>query len=88
MVTAYIPNAGQKLDRLEYRVKDYDKSFQAHCEKLRAKKMTIICGDLNVCHKEIDIAKPKGNEKTAGFTIEERQSFTEFLNNGWIDSFR
>lgn len=51
IVTAYIPNAGQKLDRLDYRVKDYDLAFQAHCELLRKKKTTIVCGDLNVCHQ-------------------------------------
>ena len=50
--------------------------------------MVIVCGDLNVCHKEIDIARPKGNEKTAGFTKEERESFTHFLEKGWIDSYR
>ena len=88
LITAYIPNSGQKLDRLEYRVGDYDKCFQKHCEELRQQKTVIVCGDLNVCHKEIDIARPKGNEKTAGFTIEERNSFTQFLEKGWIDTFR
>lgn len=88
LITAYIPNAGQKLDRLNYRVDEYDKSFQEHCEKLRKKKAVIICGDLNVCHQEIDIARPKGNEKTAGFTIQERDSFSKFLSKGWVDSFR
>ena len=88
MITAYIPNAGQKLDRLKYRVEDYDKCFQNYCNELKKKKTVIICGDLNVCHKEIDIAKPKGNEKTAGFTVEERDSFTKFLETGWVDTFR
>jgi AP endonuclease 1 len=69
LLTAYIPNAGQKLDRLQYRVNDYDKCFQEYCNELKKKKTVIICGDLNVCHKEIDIARPKGNEKTAGFTV-------------------
>jgi exodeoxyribonuclease III len=55
---------------------------------LKAKKTVIICGDLNVCHQEIDIARPKGNEKTAGFTVEERDSFTKFLGTGWIDTYR
>ena len=79
LITAYIPNSGQKLDRLEYRVKEWDKCFQAYCNDLKKKKTTIICGDLNVCHKDIDIARPKGNEKTAGFTPEERNSFAKFL---------
>jgi exodeoxyribonuclease III len=88
LITAYIPNAGQKLDRLQYRVNEYDKCFQEYCNDLKKKKTVIICGDLNVCHKEIDIARPKGNEKTAGFTIEERNSFTKFLGTGWVDTFR
>jgi exonuclease III len=53
-------------------VDEYDKSFQNYCNDLKSKKTVIICGDLNVCHQEIDIARPKGNEKTAGFTKEER----------------
>lgn len=69
-------------------MEEYDKCFQAYCNELKKKKTVIICGDLNVCHKEIDIAKPKGNEKTAGFTIEERESFTKFLATGWVDTFR
>jgi len=81
LITCYVPNAGQKLDRLKYRVEDYDIAFQTYCNQLKAKKTVIICGDLNVCHQEIDIARPKGNERTAGFTIEERNSFTNFLNN-------
>lgn len=88
LITAYIPNSGQKLDRLQYRVGEYDKSFQNHCEELRKKKTVIICGDLNVAHQEIDIARPKDNKKTAGFTLEERKSFNDFLEKGWIDSFR
>lgn len=55
---------------------------------MKAKKHVILCGDLNVCHHEIDIAKPKGNEKSAGFTKEERAEFTSFLEGGWVDSFR
>ena len=51
LITAYIPNAGQKLDRLKYRVEEYDKCFQNYCNDLRKKKTVIICGDLNVCHK-------------------------------------
>jgi exodeoxyribonuclease III len=56
--------------------------------ELKKKKHTILCGDLNVCHHEIDIAKPKGNEKSAGFTKEERAEFTKYLAQGWIDTFR
>lgn len=67
---------------------EYDRCFQEHCNELKKKKTVIVCGDLNVCHKEIDIARPKGNEKTAGFTMEERESFTKFLASGWVDTFR
>lgn len=88
LVTSYIPNSGQKLERLDYRVKDWDKCFQEYLNELRKKKGVILCGDLNVCHKDIDIARPKGNEKTAGFTIEERNSFNKFLEDGWTDTFR
>ena len=73
---------------MKYRVEDWDTCFQEYCNELSKKKTTIICGDLNVCHKEIDIARPKGNERTAGFTNEERSSFTKFLETGWVDTFR
>mmetsp|Transcript_22738 Transcript_22738/g.19768 ORF Transcript_22738/g.19768 Transcript_22738/m.19768 type:complete len:194 (+) Transcript_22738:468-1049(+) len=88
VVTSYVPNAGQKLDRLDYRTNKWDVDFKDYLNGLKAKKHVIWCGDLNVCHQEIDIHKPKGNEKSAGFTPEERQRFTEFLEDGWVDSFR
>jgi exodeoxyribonuclease III len=88
LLTAYIPNAGQKLDRLKYRTEDWDKCFQDYCNQLKKKKTVILCGDLNVVHNEIDIARPKGNEKSAGFTKEERESFSKFLQTGWVDTFR
>lgn len=61
LISSYIPNAGQKLDRLDYRVKEWDVAFQDYLESLKKSKTTIWCGDINVCHKEIDIARPKGN---------------------------
>ncbi|KAL4429737.1 hypothetical protein ABPG74_001423 [Tetrahymena malaccensis] len=88
LVACYVPNAGQGLKRLDYRVKEWDLDFQKFLNDLKSKKNVILCGDLNVCHQEIDIAKPKGNEKSAGFTKEERAEFTKFLSQGWVDSFR
>lgn len=73
LVSCYVPNAGQGLKRLSYRVKEWDVDFQKFLNELKKKKPTILCGDLNVAHHEIDIAKPKGNEKSAGFTKEERE---------------
>ena len=57
-------------------------------ENLRKKEPVILCGDLNVCHKDIDIARPKDNLKTAGFTIAERDNFTKLLESGWVDTYR
>ena len=87
LVNAYVPNAGRGLPRLDYKLK-FNDIFLNYCEKLRAQKNLIICGDLNVAHKEIDIANPKRNEMNAGFTPEERQSFSGFLAAGYIDTFR
>ncbi|HME54214.1 MAG TPA: exodeoxyribonuclease III [Candidatus Lokiarchaeia archaeon] len=87
LVNAYVPNAGRGLPRLEYKLK-FNVIFLNYCEKLRAQKNLIVCGDLNVAHEEIDIANPKHNERNAGFTIEERESFSAFLAAGYIDTFR
>lgn len=87
LVTAYIPNSGRGLTRLEYR-QVWDKDFREYLKELDNKKPVILCGDLNVAHKEIDLANPKTNTKTAGFTKEERQDFTELLEQGFVDSFR
>ncbi len=87
LINAYIPNAGRGLPRLDYKLK-FNEIFLKYCEGLRKQKNLVICGDLNVAHKEIDIANPKHNEKTAGFTVEERNSFTKFLAAGYIDTFR
>ncbi|KAL9969744.1 hypothetical protein ACROYT_G021999 [Oculina patagonica] len=87
LVTAYVPNSGRGLPRLGYR-QGWDKDFREYLKSLDKKKPVILCGDLNVAHKEIDLANPKTNTKTAGFTKEERQGFTELLAEGFIDSFR
>lgn len=88
LVTAYIPNAGKKLVRLDYRSKEWDVDFLEYLKKLDAKKPVILCGDLNVAHKEIDLKNPKTNKKNAGFTTEERDGFTKILDSGFVDSFR
>ncbi|XP_020622304.1 DNA-(apurinic or apyrimidinic site) lyase-like, partial [Orbicella faveolata] len=87
LVTAYVPNSGRGLPRLGYR-QGWDKDFTEYLKTLDKKKPVILCGDLNVAHKEIDLANPKTNTKTAGFTKEERQGFTELLEEGFVDSFR
>lgn len=87
LVTSYVPNSGRGLPRLGYR-QGWDKDFRDYLKNLDKTKPVILCGDLNVAHKEIDLANPKSNTKTAGFTKEERQGFTELLEEGFVDSFR
>jgi AP endonuclease-1 len=86
-VTAYVPNAGEGLKRLDYR-QEWDKDFRAYLTKLDSEKPLILCGDLNVAHNEIDLKNPKTNTKTAGFTQQERDGFTALLAEGFLDSFR
>ena len=89
LVHVYTPNSGQVLARLDFRVKIWDSMFIKYINKLKEHKKVIVCGDLNVAHKEIDLKNPKTNLKTAGFTIEERESFDNILNNtDLIDTFR
>ena len=87
LVTAYVPNAQRELTRLEYRCR-WDAEFLAYVDKLQQKKPVVFCGDLNVAHQEIDLANPKSNKGNAGFTDEERQGFTNFLDGGFVDIFR
>lgn len=87
LVTAYVPNSGRGLVRLDYR-QTWDEDFRAYLKSLDSKKPLILCGDLNVAHQEIDLKNPKTNKKTAGFTIEEREGFTSLLSEGFVDSFR
>lgn len=87
VVTCYTPNSKSELERLPYRMvwEDELRSFLKNLEK---NKPVIICGDLNVAHKEIDLKNPKTNRKNAGFTDEERGKFTELLEAGFIDTYR
>jgi exodeoxyribonuclease-3 len=87
IVTVYTPNSQRGLERLEYR-QQWDKDFLAYIKKLESKKPVIFCGDLNVAHKEIDIARPKQNTMSAGFTKEERSGFDNIVAAGFIDTFR
>ena len=86
-VTCYTPNSQQGLARLDYRM-EWEDDFRAYLKKLEETKPVIICGDLNVAHKEIDLKNPKTNRKNAGFTDEERACFTKVLESGFIDTFR
>lgn len=88
LVNVYTPNAGRGLIRLEFRTLEWDPAFREHCTRLAAIKPVFFCGDLNVAHHEIDLANPRTNRKTAGFTEEERAEFTKHLDAGFIDTFR
>lgn len=87
LVNVYVPNSKRELTRLEYR-QQWDRDFLAYLKGLEQKKPVIFCGDLNVAHTEIDLARPKGNERTHGFTVEERRGFQAFVDAGFVDSFR
>lgn len=87
LVNVYTPNSQTELARLDYRM-TWDDAFRNHLVELNNKKGVVVCGDLNVAHKEIDLKNPKTNKKNAGFTQEERDKFSELLNAGFIDTFR
>ncbi|RLM92901.1 DNA-(apurinic or apyrimidinic site) lyase, chloroplastic-like [Panicum miliaceum] len=89
LLTAYVPNSGDGLRRLTYRVTEWDTSLGNYMKELEKSKPVILTGDLNCAHQEIDIHDPAGNRKSAGFTNEERESFeTNFLSKGFVDTFR
>lgn len=87
LVCVYTPNSQDGLKRLDYRM-EWEDAFRAYLLALDAVKPVVICGDLNVAHKEIDLKNPKNNRKNAGFTDEERNKFTELLEAGFTDTFR
>ena len=87
LVTAYTPNSQDKLARLAYRM-EWEDDFRAYLKKLDEKKPVILCGDLNVAHKEIDLKNPSTNRKNAGFSDEERAKMTELLEAGFTDTYR
>lgn len=88
LVTVYTPNAKRDLARLTLRHKIWDPACLTYILSLEKKKPVIFCGDLNVAHKEIDLARPKDNHKNAGFTDEEREGADNIVHAGYIDSFR
>jgi exodeoxyribonuclease-3 len=87
LVTVYTPNAQSELARLDYRM-TWDDAFREYLLELDAKKPVIVCGDMNVAHKEIDLKNPGPNRGSAGFTDEEREKFTKLLESGFTDTFR
>ena len=87
LVNSYFPNSQRGLTRLDYKM-EFNQEFLKFVQELRKTKPVVICGDFNVAHEEIDIARPKDNRHNAGFTDEERNWMTEFLTNGYVDTFR
>ncbi|MDR1564424.1 MAG: exodeoxyribonuclease III [Oscillospiraceae bacterium] len=87
LVNCYTPNSQDELRRLEYRM-EWEEAFRAYLIGLDASKPLLLCGDLNVAHKEIDLKNPKTNRRNAGFTDEERGKLTELLASGFIDTWR
>lgn len=87
VVTVYTPNSQDKLARIDYRMA-WEDVFRHYLKELEKNKPVIVCGDLNVAHKEIDLKNPKTNRKNAGFSDEEREKFSILLDSGFIDTFR
>lgn len=86
-VTVYTPNSQNELRRLDYRM-EWEDAFREYLLTLDKKKPVILCGDMNVAHKEIDLKNPKTNQKNAGFTPQEREKMTALLESGFLDTFR
>lgn len=87
LVNCYVPNSQPELARLDYRM-EFNDDLREYLCKLKEKKSVILCGDLNVAHKEIDLKNPASNVRNPGFTVEEREKMTELLSSGFVDSFR
>jgi exodeoxyribonuclease-3 len=88
VATVYTPNSQNELRRLPYREQEWDPAFLAFMKELEQEKPVVFCGDLNVAHREIDLANPKSNRRNAGFTDEERAGFDRILEAGFLDTFR
>ena len=88
VVTVYTPNAKDDLSRVALRFKQWDPAFLAYCKLLDEKKPVVCCGDLNVAHTEIDLANPQSNRGKKGLTDEERKGFANFIDAGFVDTFR
>lgn len=87
VVTVYTPNSQDGLRRLDYRM-EWEDAFCAYLKRLDEKKPVVVCGDMNVAHKEIDLKNPKTNHQNPGFTDEERSKFSALLASGFTDSYR
>ena len=87
LVTVYVPNSQDELKRLDYRMR-WEDDFLSYIKRLDAIKPVLVCGDLNVAHKEIDLKNPKTNRRNHGFTDEEREKFSQWLDSGFTDTFR
>ena len=87
LVNCYVPNSQTELARLEYRLQ-FEDTMRNYLSDLNKRKPVIYCGDLNVAHQEIDLKNPKTNMKSAGFTLEEREKFSQLLTAGFTDSYR
>lgn len=87
VVNCYTPNSQRELTRLDYR-QEWDRAFLRYLRRIEKKKPVALCGDINVAHTEIDLARPKENVRNHGFTIEERNGFTRLIKAGFIDTFR
>ena len=87
LVNVYTPNSKAELERLDYRCV-WEDDFREYLGRLRQEKPVIVCGDMNVAHTEIDLKNPKTNQRSAGFTQEERDKMTRLLDSGFVDSFR
>ena len=87
LVTVYTPNSQRELTRLQYRL-CWEEDFRMYLKRLDERKPVIVCGDMNVAHKEIDLKNPKTNVNNAGFTPQERAAMTKLLESGFVDTFR
>lgn len=87
LLNTYFPHSGRNLERFEFKQK-FNVAYAKFCAKLAATKPLVLTGDYNVAHTELDLANPKSNIKNAGFTVEERDWFSGFINLGYIDTFR
>jgi exodeoxyribonuclease-3 len=87
LVNCYVPNAQPELARIDFR-KEFNDKLKGHLVSLDKEKPVILCGDLNVAHRPIDLKNPKANERNPGYSIEEREKFDELLQAGFVDTFR
>lgn len=88
LVNVYVPNSQRELTRLGYRTESWEPAFLGFLKTLELTKPVVVCGDMNVAHREIDLARPKDNTRNAGFTPEERSCFQNIIDAGFIDTFR